>query len=617
MFRPWRALASLLVVGFLIILAAPAEGGTRIQRMDAMKDPFYGAVSRLALLQVDDGGAQTLVLTHVYNSGFKVPAGTRAGGEALIDLRKLSKGGGAFVDVMLSSLALPGSVLLLHENGSIVELRGVWGNGNIGVWGNGNIGVWGNGNIGLTGPENIRSHGPFFSTAACGKATSFGEGVRHFLDPLESFLDPLESFLDPLESFLDPLEGFHDPTIAIGTEGGCVGFAGLDVPWDWFDASVAKPVDQWLEKGLVPTGGPLIKVSSQRIDDVVLMPMSKNWIPIVTEWVPNVDEWLGTDGGTWVPDPNSWFPNPANWVPDPNEWLSPDGTTSFPDINDWAPQPNDWYEFAALSDGQIHGIYPGRRSSLTTLGVPGFRVWSADASSLGTKLTAFASPRLPTSFVEESIAIPIGEMFEWPLAGANGSVNVAVTGIESGLSLKTGSFLKPVCSACSIKSVEANSLWAVTEDGQLLFAPDYNPVSGDLGFAGVVELGAALSVDLGPSTINLKSLGNAYTASIESTGDGVLQIDAATVQLRVVDDGGSPFASERMTVDDKDGDGHQELIVKYSRDEMISRLDPLAGTTVTLELSWSYLGNDCTVSDDDDTPIPCTGSFAKEVKIVR
>jgi hypothetical protein len=50
---------------------------------------------------------------------------------------------------------------------------------------------------------------------------------------------------------------------------------------------------------------------------------------------------------------------------------------------------------------------------------------------------------------------------------------------------------------------------------------------------------------------------------------------------------------------------------------VISRLEPLAGATITLELSWSYLGNDCTVSDDDDTPIPCTGSFAKEVKIVR
>ncbi|HEX7709000.1 MAG TPA: hypothetical protein VF701_21265 [Thermoanaerobaculia bacterium] len=626
MFRSWRALSPLLVVGFLIVLASPAEGGTRVVKMDAMKDPFYGVISRLALLQVDDGGAQTLVLRHVYNSGFKVVPGARAGGEAIIDLRKVSGQEGSFVDVMVSSIALPGSVLLLHENGSIVELRGVWGNGNIGVWGNGNIGVWGNGNIGiwgngnlgvwgngnigvwgngnigLTGPENIRMHGPFFSTEACGSATSFGEGVRHFFDPLEGFFDPLEGFFDPLE-------GYHDPLVGIGTEGGCVGFAGLDIPQDWFDASVTKSVDEWLDKGLVATGGPLVKVSSSRVDDVVLMPMAKNWIPNINQWMPKPDDWLDASGGTWFPDLNDWIPNVNEWMTAPHDWV--------PDVTEWIPDPNEWYELAALSDGQIHGIHPGRRSSIETPGVPGFRTFSIDASSLGENLSGLASPRMPTSFTSPSIAIPIGDMFEWPLTVAGRTGSVGITGIESGLALKTGSFLKEVCSTCSIKSINLGSMWGVTEDGDVLFAPDFNPVSGELGFNGVLNLGSPLTVDLGPSSINLKSRGDAYTASIEASGDGVLQIDPSSVQLTIVEDGGSPLTSETITLEDDDGDGNRELIVKFSRKELISRLVPLAGTTVTLELSWAYAGNDCTVSDDDETPIPCTGSFAKEVKIVR
>ncbi len=618
MFQSWRRLAPLLAVSLFLMTAASATAATRVTKMDAMKDPFYGVVTRLALLQVDDGGSQTLVLRHVYNSGFKVVAGSRAGGEAVIDLRKVSSVAGKFVDVMLSSIARPGSVLLLHENGSIVELRGIWGNGNLGVWGNGNIGIWGNGNLGiwgngnlgiwgngnlgiwgngnlgLTGPDNIVMHGPFFATSACGAATSFGEGVRHFLDPLEGFFDPLEGFLDPLEGFLDPLEGHHDPLVGIGTEGGCVGFAGLDIPREWFDPSVPKSIDEWLEKGLVATGGPLVKVSATRVDDVVLMPMSKNWFPDINSWMPNPEQLVDPSGGAWIPDHDEWIPSPHEWIPDPNSW----------------------YELVALSDGQLHGIQPGRRASIETLGVPGFATWSVDASSLGA-LTGLASPRLPTSFVSPSVAIPIGDMFEWPLTLATGTGNVGISGIESGLNLKTGSFLKEVCTSCSIRSIELGSLWAITDDGQLLFAPDFDPISGNLGFAGVLSLGSALDVDLGPSTLNLKSLGNGFTATIEASGDEVTQIDPSTVRLKVVEDGRGALTNGKTTLADKDGDGNRELVIKYDRKQLIERLGPLAGNSVTFELTWEYAGKECTVSDDDLTEIPCTGSFAKEVKILQ
>ena len=92
----------------------------------------------------------------------------------------------------------------------------------------------------------------------------------------------------------------------------------------------------------------------------------------------------------------------------------------------------------------------------------------------------------------------------------------------------------------------------------------------------------AASVDINPNTLNLKSNGNWITAYIETPGYDPLGLDIPAVTLLIDTPGGTVevtaesnekygFVSE-PEASDRDGDGHQELMVKFPAGEVIAAL---------------------------------------------
>ena len=98
------------------------------------------------------------------------------------------------------------------------------------------------------------------------------------------------------------------------------------------------------------------------------------------------------------------------------------------------------------------------------------------------------------------------------------------------------------------------------------------------------------SVDVNPDTINLRSNGRWITAYIEVPGYDVGTVDISTVRLNevipAVNDENYGFV-RNPKIDDRDGDGYPELMVKFPMDDAKSILEPgsvsirVAGTIST------------------------------------
>ena len=89
-------------------------------------------------------------------------------------------------------------------------------------------------------------------------------------------------------------------------------------------------------------------------------------------------------------------------------------------------------------------------------------------------------------------------------------------------------------------------------------------------------------VDIDPDTLNLKSKGNWVTAYIElPEGYDVTDIDVDTVVL----EGSIPAASHPTNVGDHDHDGVPDLMVKFSRQDLIAYLKASGLTSGNVELA--------------------------------
>jgi hypothetical protein len=187
--RAITRLSSGLLCACLALLCGAAEARAQrgVRALDAAREGGFVQAERVALLVENEDGSRSVVARMVSTFfGKGVAPGDRLGNDVLINLRAFEGVKGEAVDVRISSIARPDSVLVLTDEFQIVEFKGVWGIG------------------GTFYPTGIQTHGPFADVSACGRATALVETIRHFDDPLL---------------------GFDDPLLGYGTERGCVGFA--------------------------------------------------------------------------------------------------------------------------------------------------------------------------------------------------------------------------------------------------------------------------------------------------------------------------------------------------------------------------------------------------------
>jgi hypothetical protein len=523
-------------------------------------------VRKLATLAETDDGRHVIQARHVASAFLKGPQpGDRVGSEISFELAAIDgidaeaiwgngnlgvwgNGNIGYVaDLMISVAIKPGSLLALTPSGHVIELRGVWGNGN----------------IGLPQPDDVITHGPFWDAKACGAATSFAEGFN-------GFFDPLEGAQDPLTGFFDPLEGFDNPIIAIGTENGCVGFVQLAEPAQ----REASPLEL--------TSGPLVQVAAGApIESLRLVPMG-------VEWVFNHEE--------QIPQSNSWIAPEDNWFPDVNDWM--------PTPTDWVPNVTQWYEFAALAGGQLHGVYPGARSSAERIGQPPYASFALDLGGLGAAPVDLGSARGGFAPVDDGSA--------FPLLLADGSTRLTRTSLGAGLLRGEPVELQALGEldlGIAVRKIEVGSLWAVSADGgSLLFAPDFDPARGALG--AIYRVGGVHAVDLEPGGFNRDAKGRWITARIEAGGADADGIDPGSVRLSLGD--GEPLAPLRSERDDADADGNAELVLKFDRQAVAARLaDAERGARVPWRMHWDFAD----ICGDDGAA--CTGSATGSLRVVQ
>jgi rhamnogalacturonan endolyase len=83
-------------------------------------------------------------------------------------------------------------------------------------------------------------------------------------------------------------------------------------------------------------------------------------------------------------------------------------------------------------------------------------------------------------------------------------------------------------------------------------------------------------VKVHPGTLNLKSKGRFITATIELSSEDISLVDAASIRMNVNDK--TIFAqSTPVETGDHDGDGTEDLMVKFDRQKVISAVDELKG----------------------------------------
>ena len=550
--------SALTLMALVALLAAPLGAADRFTHVAATADPdFPGFLHWFVVASTDDEGNETLLARYGYDTpAFGFDIGDRVGSDVAIDGTGIWGSSGTLVDVEISSIVKPESVLVLLDTLEIVELRGIWGSS------------------GTLFPSEVIVHGPVWDVDACGEATAMVETVREVSEP----------------TGVEP-----DPLLAVGTEGGCVGFVGYDTPafgFDWYQSP-----EEWSDEPLVATGDPLIAIWGSSgtllpVDDLTLLEVDDDWNVVPATWEAPTDNWVAPT---------------ADWTPDPQDWI--------PSPKDWNPNPKNWFEVGAVSGSEVRSVFPGRRAIGETPGFPPFSSFQMIGDIKGESIVSLGGKRFPVG-IAPSITLddPATVLVESPLAAAAGIDEVGVAEIGPGLfewASTSALFLETTTLVSTdLSQVVLGSLVGLSTDGQsVLFLPEYDPASGDPGPEAV--LGGVTEVDLGPRAFNLGANGNFVTASIEASGDDVGDIVQASLELAVEGDPGAALLPVQLTSGDDDGDGNQELVAKFDRDDLHQRLEPFGiGAEVVLTISWEYF-------DECDVGVPCTGGYSQTVTLVN
>ena len=226
-----------------------------------------------------------------------------------------------------------------------------------------------------------------------------------------------------------------------------------------------------------------------------------------------------------------------------------------------------YFAFVAANNGHVIGVNPRAAAVVFDLADPG----------------PFPLSDLSTGAVFEPNSEPLKEPAPVPLITANGTTRVSILQIPANPA--TGGSLTrfgDIKGECTIRKVEAGSLFLIADSGAVLYDPGFNFESGSSGVTFTI---AGATADLDPDTLNLGSKGRFVTAITECQNNLVDAIDTATLLLRY---GASAVAASAAAVGDADGDGQADLVAKFDRREVETMLRVAHAGDVTLQLTWTY-----------------------------
>ncbi len=218
-----------MALGLLTSLS-PVRADTIVVAATAPNSDDFVPLEHLALLWEDDKGQQRILVRSVWNEtfpGFGVSAGDRFGNDGVVELSALwGPDGPRAVDLLVAAVPVPDEdffiddfgfliptperLWVLAEDGTIAELRGIWGTDGAAIpspddW-HPDPDEW------HPDPDEWLVHDTEFLGQGWGAATTLAEGTRAFSNP-------------PVE-----LDNFRDPILAIGTDAGCVALVGFFYP---------------------------------------------------------------------------------------------------------------------------------------------------------------------------------------------------------------------------------------------------------------------------------------------------------------------------------------------------------------------------------------------------
>jgi hypothetical protein len=542
---------------------------------------FPEAVEHLALLGRYDDGSQFIVVRTICKDCFGIDPGTRIGGDIVIDGNAVwGSGGTTMVDIGISAIPTPERDLTgpfglqtpprlvgLLDNGDIVDLLGVWGNGHISFP---DITDW------FPVPDQwdpipgewlVSATGLNFDTATCGNAAALSESSVHL------------TVIDA--DGVTAGDGLF-PAFAVGTEKGCVGMAGFDNPLIAFIDPDNPGI--YFDNPLIAFDNPLIAFEDPGVTfDNPLIAFDNPLIafdnPLIAMAPVVRDTSGGHSGGYGVAISTG------------------DKLTSL-DTGRWS--------YDESGPGIVHAVSDSTfRTNFIEAGIPS-----------GTGESFIASAGIAYSSGNE-IIVPGGTFLGSPVVASDGTGDLRV-GIMPGDNVTiTFDPLDEVSLSTPVGRIALGSLLAITPDGQdVVFVSDFDPIN--LPGAGTVDeisVGGIQSVAVGPRTFSLGAKGKNVTAVIEAQGMDAASINADSVRLSVGGLDPTPsLAPLRTNLVDRDHDGNLELVTKFSRSELgalLAQLHP-ENDHAGLLLSWETLIDSC----GEDFDEPCPGSYPTVIRII-
>ena len=554
------------VVTILALLLMPAANARTFDRwldVEAVANQELPTeYEHIALLGRYEDGGQFISVRTICTACEEFAPGTPVGPAIVLDGAGIWGTGGVAVDIETSmtpirsvnlkgplGLQTPPRLLVLLDNGDIVDLQGIWGTGGVAVE---DITRW-LPEPGAWTPSNaqiVRSATNLnYDSVTCGKAVALAETTVNMTAYLRA----------------DALLGAGlYPAFAVGTEAGCVGLASFENPIISFENPIIS-----FENPIISFENPIIS-----FDEPAL----------------GFDEpALGFD------EPALGFDEPALGFENPIISMTPT-FRRVPGTKDlgFGIAATFAGKLASLRTGswEVTGSGPVQAQSDVSFGWEFSGLLQPDESPV----RGLTSPSIHYD-VNGAIELPGTGFPGTPLLISNGSpdVNVAVMPTDN-----TTILFEPgqvFTLSTDINRIDKGSVFALSRDGQeVVFVPGFDPENFIPGVQPELVLGGWATVTFGPQTFSLSSKGNFVTAVIEGVNDDVLDIPFNSVLLAIGGISPTPVLNpQRNNIADNDGDGNLEMVVKFDRQQLADWLSylPEGSGFVGLRLSWNNGATDC------------------------
>lgn len=238
-----------------------------------------------------------------------------------------------------------------------------------------------------------------------------------------------------------------------------------------------------------------------------------------------------------------------------------------------------YFAFAAATGGRLVGVDPDANQRLSG---PQPEVKFSYGGSQWGGIRSVGAAALAVD------ATPLTEPTPVRIVGANGTTEVRIVEIPANPSLNGLLKLTEGVNRVVVDVVQLDmgSLFMLSSDGASVF---YQPhFTLDAGFSGPLMTVAGATLNFAPQTLNLRSGGQFVTVTIEEENNNAGQIDASSLLLGVppVAGGVEVVTGHPVQVDDSDGNGIEDLTVKFDRRAVCDLLRQSTTDTPLIRIGW-------------------------------